>query len=124
MKFQSFIKYFDWLETQAEAEKKPLQNDDHSSESKDKVTDENNFMKISRKVFSGKQWLTIEDWLECSIPLCPLDVKHEGGIERSHDSVVQTVFASSRLGGNFLSNGWSQVRTSTTKRIFNYWTEI
>lgn len=120
MKFQSFIKYFDWLETQAEAEQKQLQNEEDSSEAKDKVADENDFVKISRKVFSGKQWLTIEDWLECSIPLCPLDVKHEGRIERSHDNVVQTIFASSRLGGNFLSNGWSQVRTSTKRRIFNH----
>lgn len=71
--------------------------------------DINTYMKVSRKVFSGKQWLTIEDWLECTVPLCPLEVKHEGRIERSDDNVVQTVFASSRLGGEFLSNGWSQV---------------
>lgn len=108
VKFQSFIKYFDWLETQVEnAEAKTtIEN----AESKETVDDEpNDFMKVSRKVFSGKQWLTIEDWLECSIPLCALEVKHEGRIERSHDNVVQTVFASSRLGGDFLSNGWSQV---------------
>lgn len=75
------------------------------------VDDVNACIKVSRKVFSGKQWLTIEDWLECSIPLCALDVKHEGRIERSPDNVVQTIFASARLGGGFLSNGWSQVCT-------------
>lgn len=94
-----------------------------------KTDDEHTYMKVSRKVFSGKQWLTIEDWLECTIPLCALDVKHESRIERSHDNVVQTVFASPRLGGDFLSNGWSQVmhqlRTRTSvasqKKIDNFY---
>lgn len=113
MKFQSFIKYFDWLESQATANDTPKQTESNEPEKADnsdsKTEDDNTYMRISRKVFSGKQWLTIEDWLECTIPLCALDVKHEGRIERSHDKVVQTVFASSRLGGSILSNGWSQV---------------
>lgn len=58
---------------------------------------------------TGKQWLTIEDWLECGLPLCSLEVKHEGKIERSKQEVVQTVFVSPRLGGNVLYNGSSQV---------------
>lgn len=87
--------------TMEHEEKKDL-NDTNSD-------DANACIKVSRKVFSGKQWLTIEDWLECAIPLCALEVKHEGRIERTHDNIVQTVFASSRLGGDFLSNGWSQV---------------
>lgn len=57
---------------------------------------------------TGKQWLTIEDWLECGLPLCSLEVKHEGKIERSKQEVVQTVFVSPRLGGNVLYNGSSQ----------------
>ena len=61
------------------------------------------------KVMTGKQWLTIEDWLECSLPLCALDVKHEGKIERTKPDVIQTVFVSSRMGGNVLHNGKSQV---------------
>lgn len=125
MKFQSFIKYFDWLESQAAAQEQQGQKQkqqqqqsttEPEAEKQEKmdgidvnVDDANACMKVSRKVFSGKQWLTIEDWLECAIPLCALDVKHEGRIERSDDNVVQTVFASARLGGDFLSNGWSQV---------------
>lgn len=114
MKFQSFIKYFDWLESQATAlEQLQQQTAAPEAEKNDGIVtngdDANACMKVSRKVFSGKQWLTIEDWLECAVPLCALDVKHEGRIERSHDNVVQTIFASARLGGDFLSNGWSQV---------------
>lgn len=67
-------------------------------------------IKISRKVMSAKQWLTIEDWLECGLPLCPLEIKHEGRIERTHEeNVVQTIFASARLGGSVLSGGNAQV---------------
>lgn len=110
MKFQSFIKYFDWLESQATGHDLQEQASAESQKAKDASADDTNtYMKVSRKVFSGKQWLTIEDWLECGVPLCALEVKHEGRIERSDDNVVQTVFASSRLGGDFLSNGWSQV---------------
>lgn len=124
VKFQSFIKYFDWLESQAAAQEQHEQKQQQQQQSTTEpeaenqqkmdgidvnVDDANACMKVSRKVFSGKQWLTIEDWLECAIPLCALDVKHEGRIERSDDNVVQTVFASARLGGDFLSNGWSQV---------------
>lgn len=118
VKFQSFIKYFDWLESQTKTQETKLQDVPEQitmehEEKKDLIDtnsdDANACIKVSRKVFSGKQWLTIEDWLECAIPLCALEVKHEGRIERTHDNIVQTVFASSRLGGDFLSNGWSQV---------------
>lgn len=117
VKFLSFIKYFDWLEERATAETKLKEECEKKAESGDgdgvSATaiddDANNTIKISRKVFSGKQWLTIEDWLECALPLCSLEIKHEGRIERSHEDIVQTIFASSRLGGSFLSDGWSQV---------------
>ncbi|XP_055326959.1 uncharacterized protein LOC129580499 isoform X2 [Sitodiplosis mosellana] len=108
VKFQSFIKYFDWLESQATAQDEMRESQGAKSATDASTDDANTFMKVSRKVFSGKQWLTIEDWLECTVPLCALEVKHEGRIERSEDNVVQTVFASTRLGGDFLSNGWSQ----------------
>lgn len=110
MKFQSFIKYFDWLELHATtAPECQTNNIDDGIDSSEINLDDINGIKVSRKVFSGKQWLTIEDWLECSTPLCALEIRHEGRIERSQDNVVQAVFASSRLGGDFLSNGWSQV---------------
>lgn len=149
MKFQSFVKYFDWLEECAVEEEKSSEKgktdgetktEDNSSSSSgggDGViggdgggdgstmaapapatntslidADAKNTIKISRKVFNGKQWLTIEDWLECTQPLCRLEIKHEGRIERSLDECVQTIFASPRLGGSILSDGWSQVRNS------------
>ncbi|XP_037036217.1 uncharacterized protein LOC119074301 isoform X2 [Bradysia coprophila] len=87
-KFRSFLNYFDWIE-----------ND---------VNEQDGFIRISRQVMTGKQWLTIEDWLECGLPLCSLEVKHEGKIERSKQEVVQTVFVSPRLGGNVLHSGSSQ----------------
>lgn len=104
MKFQSFLKYFDWLETQAAAQQTETLN---SSEIPTVPVIDG--VHVARKVFSGKQWLTIEDWLECSIPLCAMEIRHESRIERAHDGVVQTVFASSRIGGGFLAGGWSQV---------------
>lgn len=130
VKFQSFIKYFDWLEERAVEQENAVESGKAEGETKTDDSNSNsggggqattgttppidndakNTIKISRKVFSGKQWLTIEDWLECTQPLCRLEIKHEGRIERSHDECVQTIFASPRLGGNILSDGWSQVR--------------
>lgn len=116
VKFQSFIKYFDWLEERAVEQETATTDADITKTVNAETTtstngaDAENTIKISRKVFSGKQWLTIEDWLECTQPLCRLEIKHEGRIERSHEDCVQTIFASPRLGGNILSDGWSQVR--------------
>lgn len=109
-KFESFVKYFDWIEKQAAADEKIKENrtEDCDTGKESSVDDAVNAVKFSRKVFSGKQWLTIEDWLECGAQLCPLEIKHEGRIERSRDNVVQTIFASTRLGGNLLTDGWSQ----------------
>lgn len=57
---------------------------------------------------TGKQWLTIEDWLECTLPLMPLEIRHDGRIERAKPEVMQNVFVSNRLGGKVLSNGNNQ----------------
>lgn len=57
----------------------------------------------------GKQWLTIEDWLECGLPLCSLNIKHEGRLESSGSEIVQTIFIHAKIGGNVLYNGNSQV---------------
>ena len=101
-KLRSFLKYFDWLDSgYGGSEETDSGTDSEGNEARNAIT-------ISRRVFSGKQWLTIEDWLECEQPLCSMEVKHEGRIERTPGDVVQTVFASPRLGGNVLSNGDSQ----------------
>lgn len=58
---------------------------------------------------NSKQWLTIEDWLECSLPLCKLQIKHEGRIEKCEAEGMEICFSNSRLGGDVLSSSDSQV---------------
>ncbi|XP_059621626.1 uncharacterized protein LOC132265129 [Phlebotomus argentipes] len=86
-KFQTLMHYFDWLE---------------------KLDNARGSLKMSRRVMTGRQWLTIEDWLECGVPLSEIEIKHEARIERSPPDVIQTVFASSRIGGPVLWSGNSQ----------------
>lgn len=57
---------------------------------------------------TGKQWLTIDDWLECGLPICSLEIKHEGRLERAAADSAQAVFSSQRIGGSVLRNGNSQ----------------
>lgn len=58
---------------------------------------------------SSKEWLTIEDWLECSLPLCPVQIKHESRLERADTDTLHICFSSSKLGGSVLWNGCAQV---------------
>lgn len=59
---------------------------------------------------TSKQWLTIEDWLECTLPLCKLLVRHEGRPERcENNDAIRVCFVSSRIGGDTLIDGESQV---------------
>ncbi|KOB75638.1 putative H23L24.5 [Operophtera brumata] len=86
-KLKSLLHYFEWLD----------KNNNEGS------------VKISRQVMTSKQWLTIEDWLECTLPLCKLHVRHEGRPERcENDDAIRVCFASSRLGGDALIDGDSQ----------------
>uniref|UniRef100_A0A182PBB0 poly(ADP-ribose) glycohydrolase n=1 Tax=Anopheles epiroticus TaxID=199890 RepID=A0A182PBB0_9DIPT len=87
-KFRSFLYYFDWLE--------------RSGSSLDGT------LRVSRKVMTGKQWLTIEDWLECELPLCDVEIRHEGKLDKADAETMQTVFASARLGGDVLAEGDTQ----------------
>ncbi|KAG5866492.1 hypothetical protein JTB14_004014 [Gonioctena quinquepunctata] len=57
---------------------------------------------------TSKEWLTIEDWLECSLPLCSLRIKHDGKLERSEQDCLHVCFSSAKIGGNVLSNGYTQ----------------
>lgn len=58
---------------------------------------------------SSKEWLTIEDWLECTLPLCSLQIKHEGKMDRADSDDLYICFSSARVGGHVLSDGISQV---------------
>ncbi|XP_058056887.1 uncharacterized protein LOC131208251 [Anopheles bellator] len=88
-KFRSFLHYFDWFE----------RNPAEALEG---------CVRVSRKVMTGKQWLTIEDWLECELPLCDVEIRHEGKLDKADPDTMQTVFATARLGGTVLADGDSQ----------------
>ncbi|KAF5270474.1 hypothetical protein FQA39_LY08352 [Lamprigera yunnana] len=65
-------------------------------------------MRLARQVMSSKEWLTIEDWLECTLPLCSLQIKHEGRLERAAEDSLRICFATSKIGGKVLLDGMSQ----------------
>ncbi|KAK9888526.1 hypothetical protein WA026_000776 [Henosepilachna vigintioctopunctata] len=86
-KLLSILHYFDWLEKRDNCIGK---------------------IKIMRQVMSGKEWLTIEDWLECSLPLCTVQIKHEGKLERAEANALKICFASSKIGETALLEGSTQ----------------
>jgi len=63
---------------------------------------------FSRQVMSGREWCTLEQWLQCQRPLCPLVVRHEGRVETSPNNGVRVCFANRRPGSSYLSDGASQ----------------
>lgn len=67
----------------------------------------------------SKEWLTIDDWLECSLQLCPLQIKHDGQLNRSEADNLQICFSSSKLGGEVLGTGSSQVGTEPANHQSN-----
>ncbi|KAJ8985511.1 hypothetical protein NQ317_015055 [Molorchus minor] len=86
-KLKSFLYYFEWLENNENL---------------------NGRLKIYRQVMNSKEWLTIEDWIECNLPLCPVKIKHDGKLERCDEDCLQICFSSAKIGGNVLTNGQSQ----------------
>ncbi|KAJ8871888.1 hypothetical protein PR048_028228 [Dryococelus australis] len=86
-KLRSILHYFDLLETSDLPNEKIL---------------------FSRQVMSSKEWLTIEDWLECALPLCPLAIRHEGRMDRADPKTMTVCFSTRRLGGKVLDEGSSQ----------------
>lgn len=80
------------------------------------------FQYFSRgQVMSGREWCTLEEWLQCRRPLCPLVVRHDGRVEQPSDTSgnirnatgeigIRVCFASRRIGGSFLDDGASQVK--------------
>ncbi|KAL3282245.1 hypothetical protein HHI36_005438 [Cryptolaemus montrouzieri] len=86
-KLRSVLHYFDWLEMKGNCIGR---------------------MRIMRQVMSGKEWLTIEDWLECSLPLCSVQIKHEGKLERAEANSLKICFSSSKIGEGVLNEGSSQ----------------
>ncbi|XP_044580163.1 uncharacterized protein LOC123262133 isoform X3 [Cotesia glomerata] len=89
IKLQSILQYFEFLETDGALEGRML---------------------VSRQVMTSKQWLTIEDWLESNVLLCPLTIRHVGRLERvdTDTKVLHVCFASSRFGEGVLEDAISQ----------------
>lgn len=65
---------------------------------------------------NSREWLTIEDWLECNLPLCTLKIKHDSNLDRSEEDCLRVLFCSSKIGGNVLFSGCNQV---SIKIFFN-----
>ncbi|CAH1954116.1 unnamed protein product [Acanthoscelides obtectus] len=86
-KLKSILYYFEWLE-----------NNENVQGS----------LRIHRQVMHSKEWLTIEDWLECSLPLCPLRIKHDTKLERCQEESLRICFCSAKIGGNVLKSGCTQ----------------
>jgi len=65
---------------------------------------------------TSKQWLTIEDWLESNVPLCPLTIRHEGRLERveAESKVLQVCFANAKIGGGVLDGDVTQETVHVT----------
>ncbi|OXU28965.1 hypothetical protein TSAR_015795 [Trichomalopsis sarcophagae] len=85
-KLRGIFQYFDYLDSRGE-----------------KALDGN--LLISRQILPSRQWLTIEDWLESSLPLCPLTIRHEGRLERAeHEAkaAMQVCFTSRSFGNGVL----------------------
>ena len=57
---------------------------------------------------SGREWCTLDEWLQCRLPLCPLVVRHEGRLEAQEANAgaaaVRVCFASAKIGGAFLGD--------------------
>lgn len=76
------------------------------------------------QVMSGREWCTLEEWLQCRRPLCPMLVRHEGRVETSStaNNGLRVCFASRRIGSSFLDDedGTSQVKYNDglLKKIF------
>lgn len=51
---------------------------------------------------TGKQWLTIDDWKECIVPLSSIEIRHDWKIDASPADISQIIFVSPRIGGNVL----------------------
>ncbi|CAG9771985.1 unnamed protein product [Ceutorhynchus assimilis] len=93
-KFRSILQYFDWLDLDEEHSKGNL--------------------RVLRQVMRSKEWLTIDDWLECSLDLCPLQIKHDGRLEHSDQENLQICFSSAKIGGNVLETGYTQESINLT----------
>lgn len=60
-------------------------------------------------MLSGKQWLTIEDWMDSTTPLCNLLIRQDGRLEDAETQCLGVSFCSQRLGGDVLQEGSGKV---------------
>ncbi|KAK6633241.1 hypothetical protein RUM44_003842 [Polyplax serrata] len=72
------------------------------------VIDDDECVTYSRQVMTGKQWLTINDWVESCLPLCPIAVRSDGSLSEVEPQFFRICFSSSKIGGSVLREGSSQ----------------
>lgn len=60
---------------------------------------------------TGKQWLTIDDWKECIVPLSSIEIRHDLKIDASPTDITQIIFVSPRIGGDVLEEEPSRTPT-------------
>lgn len=64
---------------------------------------------------TGKQWLTIDDWKECIVPLASIEIRHDLKIDASPTDITQIIFVSPRMGGDVL--GADPSKTGTRESV-------
>lgn len=61
-----------------------------------------------RQVIPSKSLPTLDDWMSCDLPLCPVIVDNETSIECSGEHMLQVDFANRYIGGGALGAGHVQ----------------
>lgn len=61
---------------------------------------------------SSAQWLTLEDWLNCKLPLCPLLIRNQGDVNSVGTDHIVLCSTRNRIGSTVLSDGNSLVMTT------------
>uniref|UniRef100_A0A023EX02 poly(ADP-ribose) glycohydrolase n=1 Tax=Triatoma infestans TaxID=30076 RepID=A0A023EX02_TRIIF len=62
---------------------------------------------LSRKVMHSSHWLTLDDWEQCKLPLCPLLIRRQGDIYSIGSDHVIVCSTTNRIGGDVLADGMS-----------------
>nr|XP_014283182.1 uncharacterized protein LOC106685156 isoform X3 [Halyomorpha halys] len=60
---------------------------------------------FSRQVMNSSQWLTLDDWLNCKLPLCPLLIKRQGDINSIGADHIVVCSTRNKIGSSVLSDG-------------------
>uniref|UniRef100_A0A146LEU2 poly(ADP-ribose) glycohydrolase n=1 Tax=Lygus hesperus TaxID=30085 RepID=A0A146LEU2_LYGHE len=73
----------------------------------ERLTNHDRKIVLARQVMNSSQWLTIEDWLQCKLPLCPLLIRRKGDIHSVGSDHIIVCSTRNRIGGAVLADGIS-----------------